>query len=270
MLCWNPEYRTELLWGDVFVCEPDWSWRVRALRSLDLWYVVEGAGWLDDGRQRTPIGGGDCVLMRRGRAYRAGHDPERPLHFIAVHFRLLDGEGQPLDVPAEELPPLIRQMEMGAFFRELLERVVQCYQDGCREWGCAWLQAALMEVVRQDANSWPAGTLGDQARAIEAICKRIRRHPARTVRVEALAAELHVSPEHFCRLFRRFQGISPRTFITRTRIETAQTLLLRSSHSVARIAELLGYESPFYFSRQFKAKTGVSPRAFRNGQRMLE
>ena len=71
----------------------------------------------------------------------------------------------------------------------------------------------------------------------------------RTVSVEDLAAQLHVSPEHFCRLFRRLQGMPPRAFITRTRIEAAQSLLLTSSHSITRIAELLGYESPFYFSR---------------------
>jgi len=264
---WSPGYRAELVWGDLFVCEPDWSWRVRSLPNPDLWYVIEGRGWIEDGGRRRAIGAGDCLVLRPGGSYRAGHDPEHPLRFVATHFVLLDGEGRRLAPAARELPPFIRQMEMGAFLRELLTRAVRCHQDGRFELGCAWMQAALMEVVRQDAQTWPPGAAGDQARAIEAICKRIRRHPARPVRVEALAAELNVSAEHFCRLFRRFQGLSPRAFITRTRIEAAQMLLLKSSHSVARISELLGYESPFYFSRHFKTKVGASPSAFRRRER---
>lgn len=267
MLRWIPQSRVTLRWCDVFVCAPDWSWRVGRLPHLDLWYVMEGVGWLDDGQQRTPIGAGDCVLMRRGGAYRAGHDPERPLSFIAVHFDLLGEDGRVLEPPREALPPFLRHMEAGSLLHQILTRALQAYRDGSRAWAHAWLQAALMEVVRQDTRTWPPGLAGDRARAVEAICERIRRHPGRVVRVEDLAAELGVSPEHFGRLFRRFQGLTPRAFITRTRIEAAQTLLLTSSHSITRIAELLGYESPFYFSRQFKAKVGLSPRAFRHGGR---
>lgn len=264
---WVPETRVAFRWGDVFVCEPDWSWSVRDLPDLDLWYVTEGAGWIDDGEGRTPIGGGDCLLLRRGGSYRAGQDPERPLTLVAVHFDLLDPRGRPVRPSPDELPPFIRKMATGGFLRELLMRAVRRYQTGDRERADAWLQAGLMEVARQDALRSPPGPAGDQARAIQRICERIRGAPGRRVRVPDLARELHVSPEHFCRLFRRQQGMSPRAFIARARIEAAQTLLLTSSHSVARIAQLLGYASPAYFSRQFKAKAGLPPSAFRRGDR---
>lgn len=267
---WNPAHGARLIWGDVFLCEPDWSWDTRSLPNLDIWYVMEGTGWIEDETGRTHLTSGDCLIMRKGRAYRSGHDPERPLVFIAVHFRLLGPTGRPLTLRPEEHPPFVRRMESGSLVRELLERAVQCYRDGPREWGHAWLQAALMEVVRQDAQAFPPGPVGDQMQAIAHCCRRIRRNPAQPPRVESLAAEMHLSPEHFSRLFRRFQGLSPRAFITRTRIEVAQNLLLKSSHSVARVAELVGYESPFYFSRQFKAKVGLSPTAFRRGERSLE
>lgn len=264
---WNPAHGARFVWGDLFVCEPDWSWRTRSLPNLDLWYVIEGQGWIETDSRRTWITAGDCLLLRKGSAYRSGHDPERPLTFLAVHFALLDAAGDPLVLERDELPPLVRRMETGALVRELLHRAVQYDQEGGRAWSHAWLQAALMEVVRQDAQAFPSGPLGDQMRAISRCCQHIRRNPGHPPRVEALAAELHVSPEHFTRLFRRFQGISPRTFITRTRIEAAQNLLLKSSHPVARVAELVGYESAFYFSRQFKSKVGLSPTAFRRGER---
>lgn len=260
---WRPDSRVELYWCDTYVCEPDWSWRVRDLPNLDLWYVSDGRGWIDGGEDRTAMGAGDCLLLRRGASYRAGHDPERPVSLIAVHFDLLGEGGERIQPPPEELPPLIQQIRRDSFFRGLLTRVVSAYRDGSRERAAAWLQGALMEVGRQEDRTWPPGPEGERARRIQRMCERIRRHPGRPVRVEDLAAELHVTPEHFSRLFRSLQGTSPRAFITRTRIEAAQTLLLTSSHSIGRIAEILGYSSPFYFSRQFKAKMGLSPSAFR-------
>ena len=236
---WVPENGVEFHWGDVFVCEPDWTWSVRDLPDLDLWYLTEGSGWIGDGRRRTPIGAGDCLLLKTGGSYESGHDPQRPLTLIAIHFDLIDRNGKPLRPAPGELPPLLRRMGAGGFFRELLMRALRCHQDGRRAEAGAWLQAALMEVVREDARSLPPGRMGLQAQGIQEICERIRRHPGRPVRVESLAAELHVSPEHFCRVFRQLQGMSPRAFIARTRMEGAQVLLWTSSHSVARIAELL-------------------------------
>ncbi|MFQ5564062.1 MAG: AraC family transcriptional regulator [Parvularculaceae bacterium] len=266
MRLWLPESRATFRWGDFFDCAPDWSWSVRDLPYLDLWYVAAGVGWIGDGDRRWPLTADDCLVLRRGGAYAAGHEPERPLKLIAVHFELWKPEGGVFDPPSEHLPPFSRKMEAGGFFRELLDRAINCHRDGCFDWACAWLQAALMEVVRQDARTWPAGPLGDQARRIEQMCKRIQCNPGRHVRVESLAAELNISAKHFCRLFRYFQGVSPRAYITRTRLETARTLLLRSNHSIAQIAEMLGYDTPFHFSRQFKTHIGLSPSKFRRDE----
>lgn len=263
MRIWRPGGRVRINTCDLFVFEPDWSWKVRNLPDFDLWYMTKGSGWISNGETLTSISTGDCLLMRPGRSYEAGHDPEQPLTLYAFHFDLMDENRMRIRVPDEDLPPFVRKMDAGGFFRELLKRSVNAYKDGHRQWAASWFQSAFMEVVRQDAATWPPGPLGVQARKIEKICERIRRHPGRVVKIEDLASELHASPGHFCRTFRRFQGMSPRAFITRTRMEAAQSLLLTSAHSVTRIAELLGYESPFYFSRQFKAKVGVSPTTFR-------
>jgi AraC-like DNA-binding protein len=263
---WLPSARVEICFADVFVCEPDWSWRSPRLRNPDLWYVIEGIAWIEEAASAAPrafIGAGDCVLMQKQRSYAAGHDPERPLSLIAVHFEPLDEAGRSVEIDLPEPTPFVQKMEGGSVVRELLTRAVRSHQDGCHRWAGPWLQVVLMEVLRQRGKTWPPGRFGDRARQIERLCERIRNRPGEPVRIDGLAAEMGMSPEHFCRLFRRLQGLPPRTFITRTRIEAAQRLLLTSRHSVERIAGLLGYGSPFQFSRQFKAKTGVPPSAFR-------
>ncbi len=264
---WIPEASVEMRWGDFFECEQDWYWSVRDLPVMDLWLVTGGVGWISDGRDTTPVASGDCLFLRPGHTYDARHDPDRPLRLIAAHLDVLGPDGERLDPPPEELPAFARRMERTDLLRELLSRAIHAHQEGDGVAANAWLQAGLMEVERQDRREWSPGPLGEAARRIEKICDEIRRHPERDVKVQDIAAEMHVSSEHFSRLFRRLQGIPPQAFITRTKIEAAQRLLLTSSHSIARIARTLGYGSPFYFSRQFKAKVGLSPSEFRRGVR---
>lgn len=267
MNAWVPEHRVEFHWGDVFICEADWTWSVRDLPDLDLWYISDGSGWISDGNRRTSIAAGDCLLLRTGGSYESGQDPARPITMIALHFDLIGEHGKPIRPLPGALPPLRRRMGAAGFFHELLMRALRAHQDGRRAEANIWLQSALMEMAREDTRSWPPGRVGQQTQRIHEICERIRCSPGQPVRVESLAAELHVSPEHFCRIFHQQQGMSPRTFIARTRMEGAQALLWSSSYSVARIAELLGYQSPSYFSRQFKSLIGLSPNAFRRGER---
>lgn len=264
---WTPSSKIEFRWGGVFECEYDWSWRVRGLPSWDLWYVTAGRGWISDSKNETEITNGDCLLLRKGVPYRSWHDAEQPLSFIAIHFHFLDDAGEPLELAEREHPPFVRKIAVPGLFRELLSRAIDSYRDKQPEQAAAWLQTALMEVERQDTTDWPAGPLGEQAQKIREICRRIRAHPGRRVRVEELAAELYVTPEHFSRVFRQLMGISPRTFLIRTRMEAAQNLLMNSAHSIGRVAELLGYENAFYFSRQFRSQVGLSPSDFRKDDR---
>ena len=64
MSAWVPENRIDFHWGDVFLCEPDWSWSVRDLPYLDMWYVTEGVGWISEKGRRelaSELRGWKCV-----------------------------------------------------------------------------------------------------------------------------------------------------------------------------------------------------------------
>lgn len=56
-------------------------------------------------------------------------------------------------------------------------------------------------------------------------------------------------------------------YIEERRINKAKELLSNTNHSVAEIADKIGYSTPRYFSTRFKIKTGYSPLGYRKGHK---
>ena len=85
--------------------------------------------------------------------------------------------------------------------------------------------------------------------------------------LNAMAAELHYSPEYTSRQIRRITG---RTFIqllTTVRLENAEHLLRDTALPVADIAATVGYESTEHFIRTFRRHKGMTPTDYRHLRR---
>jgi AraC-like DNA-binding protein len=87
--------------------------------------------------------------------------------------------------------------------------------------------------------------------------------PAHRWTVDALAREVGTSRSVLAERFTHFVGQSPMQYLGRWRMALATNYLRRSSLSVARIAEEVGYESDANFSRAFRREYGVPPATWR-------
>ena len=83
------------------------------------------------------------------------------------------------------------------------------------------------------------------------------------VAVREIAAEIGVGYETFRKLFRRYQGASPKEYRVRRRIDQARHLLSAEQLSVKEIAVRLGYPDVAAFVKQFRRVTGKTPSQFR-------
>jgi AraC family transcriptional regulator len=87
------------------------------------------------------------------------------------------------------------------------------------------------------------------------------------LRLENIAASVHMSAYHFARTFKVTTGQTPHAYVTRLRIERAQELL-RTTHSpIPAIARRVGFASKSHFAATFLRFTGISPHVFRNATR---
>lgn len=86
---------------------------------------------------------------------------------------------------------------------------------------------------------------------------------AEPIRVSDLAALLDLSESHFSRAFRCTFATSAHEYITRRRIEVAQSLMLKSRESLCAIALRCGLCDQSHFSRVFRRVVGETPYAWR-------
>ena len=82
--------------------------------------------------------------------------------------------------------------------------------------------------------------------------------------LDLLAAQVHLSPSYFSKLFKREMGENFSTYILNTRIEQAKLLLRTTDKKAYEIAEAVGIYDPVYFSKIFKKVTGVKPKEYRS------
>jgi AraC-like DNA-binding protein len=81
--------------------------------------------------------------------------------------------------------------------------------------------------------------------------------------LDAMAGEAGYSRFHFARAFTAAYGETPRTYLTRRRIERAKTLLRTANLSVTEICFLVGFSSLGSFSTRFRQLVGRSPSEYR-------
>lgn len=90
----------------------------------------------------------------------------------------------------------------------------------------------------------------------------IEEHLFENITLEQLAAVFNYSPNYFLRYFKNLFELSPHQYITKIRMDKAQTALLSTETSIIDVAESIGMTT-MNFSKMFKKYTSFTPTEFR-------
>lgn len=81
--------------------------------------------------------------------------------------------------------------------------------------------------------------------------------------LEAMAAEIEISPFYLSRVFKTALGQSPHQYVLSRRVELAKTLLRDTDKPIAEVALAAGFSSQSHLSNWFHRLVGVSPASYR-------
>lgn len=84
------------------------------------------------------------------------------------------------------------------------------------------------------------------------------------ISLKKTAEYLHISPNYFCELFKKFLNKNFIDYVNEYRIEKSKTFLKDISLTVHDISRLVGYSDSRYFCSIFKKKNGITPTEYRN------
>ncbi len=108
------------------------------------------------------------------------------------------------------------------------------------------------------------GRGSDEAMMMRRARELLSRDPAQPLDMPSVATELGVGYEKFRKAFRQLQGLSPKEYRIRRRIDVARHMLGIEQAGIKEVALRLGYPDVPSFVKQFKRVAGVTPSRFRS------
>jgi AraC family transcriptional regulator len=95
------------------------------------------------------------------------------------------------------------------------------------------------------------------------VTSYIQEHLNERIPIDTLAQLVHLSPYHFCRVFKQSLGMPPHRYQTNSRVERAKVLLANRAGSMTDIGLAVGFSSPNAFATAFRKVTGITPSHYR-------
>jgi AraC-like DNA-binding protein len=147
---------------------------------------------------------------------------------LTAFQRLIDLLAEPEDIPI--LAPIIQ--------REIMYRLL---------------------VGDQGARLRQIASAGSQSHQIAQAIDWLKSHYTLPLRIDDLAAQVHMSPSTFHHHFRALTAMSPLQYQKWLRLNEARRLMLTERLEAATAAFQVGYESPSQFSREYRRVFGAPP-----------
>ena len=154
--------------------------------------------------------------------------------------------------------------------RELFDRLYQVTKTGTRagyELEARGLVLQMMGRLMQDGRCHATAGSDDHEikaqRAVRRVLALIEENFAQELTLGDMAAAAELSPNYFCRYFKKIAGCSPVEYLINYRLDMAAHMLITTEDTVADISLACGFNDASHFIKFFRRKKQVTPRRYR-------
>jgi len=243
-----------------------------------LCFVVHGAGLLRLNDTVCRAEAGQLWHLPPGTAVEAAAQADEPEYYLivlrsltAVKLRGRWTVTNAPDGPALPLAPGRIHLRDAEQVQRRIEELYAAVLRGARSPGPDLQLQALLDGLlrgRREPQLKPELSPAPPVNSsIDQCIAYMREHYREKISRETLADIAKLTPNAFCRSFKRATGMSQTDYLNRIRIERAKELLAPNI-SVKEVAMDVGYGSEYYFSRIFKETVGLTPTLFIKRERL--
>lgn len=119
---------------------------------------------------------------------------------------------------------------------------------------------ALRRLILYIRDTSPEGDAqGHEQQAIRYVKQYVRAHIEADIRVEEIAADLHIGADYLTKIFKKTMNCTIKNYIIQQKMMEARNLLRTTSLPVSVVAAKLGYYNFSHFSSSYKKVLGYSP-----------
>lgn len=248
-----------------FFCGPGYFTSRENLPSYLIKYCVDGEGILKYGGESYRIRPGEFFWIDCTQDQHYCTAPEcAEWQLLWVHFYgptctdyyrafLEENGGSPVCALGRETP-----------LSDIFSGLFELYRDGNNTQQDDILASSLLTqlMVRCIQSAGAAEAENQAPRYVISVRKYIDENYQEDISLASLAKQFSINKFYLQKVFKRFVGLSPNDYLTRTRLTRAKHLLRTSSDTMTQIAHAVGYTST-YFDNVFKKYEGITPRAYR-------
>ncbi len=266
----------ELLnWGFI---EPRW-WRnfLHKHSFFEICYAFEGQGIFRITRRDYEVQAGQVFVARPGETHEIISSEEDPLGIYFWSYTLIPprecqqeaGVDVLLNAFLTSQKPLSTSSPAMPRILELLTEEIVQKEPGYVQAIEGLVVKLLLDTARAVVEVLPQFILDDlsakspEETVIHMVVRYLRDNYNHAISIRDLAAQVHLSERHICRLFRKMMGMSILEYLTKLRVEIAAQLLLERRLAIKEVAQTVGYPDVRYFTTLFRQYTGLTPAVFR-------
>lgn len=174
-------------------------------------------------------------------------DPEEYFHLYRVIVDIFRQAGRRIFYDAFNEKKLVAMAEKG---------ISQSYTPDL-------LKRNLFGLVSDILKGCSAGQEARETWPVLKAKKYVEEHYGDKISVKELADLLYLNPDYFSSFFKKEVGIGFSEYVMQYRMTVARQLIRKGEHSLAQIAEMVGYPEPKHFSKVFRKTVGVSPAGYK-------
>ncbi len=236
---------------------------------IEICYFLKGIQRYKIGEQLLELTGNDILIIAPNSLHSTGIHPEDKGELYWLQVSTQNKTGTLCHLPNQHSDLLLQKLEMnanhifkGSFMLKSvlikLEIVLQKPKSIMTELKINQLILQLLVETLAIAKNQEFAPASDRLKLIDDF---IAKQMERSIFVDELASLVGLSLPYFKEWFKKQQGMPPKEYINRTKIEQAKADLKLKS-SVTNVAFDLGYSSSQYFATSFKKYTGITPKSY--------